>query len=56
MTKEDIGFILAEFIVANGSVWLFGLDLNLAQKLIYPNVMMAAMIGHIVACKLMGLD
>lgn len=56
ITTSDWGFILMQFIISNGLVWLCGFDLELKEKIIIPNVIVLAVIGLMIAFKLMGVD
>ena len=58
LTTSDWGFILMQFIVCNGLAWLCGsdLELELKDKIIMPNIIVLALIGFMIAFKLMGVD
>ena len=56
LTTSDWGFILMQFIVCNGLTWLCGIDFEVKEKIIIPNVMILALIGLMIAFKLMGVD
>lgn len=57
LTKSDWGFILMQFIVCNGLTWLCDseLELDLKEKIILPNIIILALIGIMIAFKLMGV-
>ena len=53
LTTSEWGFILMQFIVCNVLVWLCGFELELKEKIIIPNAAVLAMIGLMIAYKLM---
>ena len=55
LTASDWGFILMQFIICNGLTWLFGFDFETKEKIILPNVIVLALIGLMIAFKLMGV-
>ena len=53
MTKQDLGFLLMECILANITVWIVGFDLELKHKLILPQVITAIIFLMIISIRLM---
>ena len=56
LTTQEWGFVLLEFIICNGCMWLFGIDFDLKEKIIIPNVIAITIFGLIISFKLMGFD
>lgn len=56
MTREEWGFILLIFTIANRLSWLIGEDIETKDKIISPNVIVIFCIGIIFALKMMGVE
>ena len=56
MTREEQGFILLIFVIANGISWLIGMDIETKDKIIIPNVIVICCMGLMFALKMMGVE
>lgn len=56
LTTQELGFILFEFIICNGFIWLLGYDLELKEKIIIPNIIAIIILGLVISLKMMGVD
>lgn len=56
MTKEEQGFILLVFVIANGLSWIIGTDIETKDKIIIPNVIVLYSMVIMFALKMMGVE
>lgn len=56
MTREEWGFILLIFIIANALSWLTGWDMETKDKIIIPNIIAICCTGIMFALKMMGVE